>query len=228
MSRFDEISKNLALVQTRIERAMVIAARDPVGVEMIAVTKNFPVSDAEILYALGLRNFGENRDDEGALKSEQLPNDIHWHFQGQVQGKKINSISSWADCIHSLDSLAHARKFTAIADSRESAFFLQINLEPERSDRGGIAPAQAYEFLRQLAAEAGIAPVGLMTVAPIEMDPKVAFAELKSLQDRLQEPFPTLTSLSMGMSGDFEAAIIAGTTHLRIGSSILGSRVVPA
>ena len=207
---------------------MVIAGRDPVEVEMIAVTKNFPVSDAEILYALGLRNFGENRDDEGALKSAQLPKDIHWHFQGQIQGKKINSISSWADYIHSLDSLAHARKFRAIAENQELAFFLQINLEPERSDRGGIAPAQANEFLLQLLAETGISPIGLMTVAPIEMDPKIAFGELKSLKDRLQEPFPTLTALSMGMSGDFEAAIIAGATHLRIGSSILGSRVVPA
>lgn len=207
---------------------MVAAGRDPVGIEMIAVTKNFPVSDAEILYALGLRNFGENRDQEGALKSEQLPRDINWHFQGQIQSGKIKSISSWADYIHSLDSLAHARKFSAIAGSEVSAFFLQINLEPGRPDRGGIAPSQVSEFLNQLASEGGIAPLGLMTVAPIQADPAIAFAELKNLQNRLLESFPTLTSLSMGMSGDFEAAVSAGATHLRIGSSILGSRGVPA
>ena len=86
---------------------MVIAGRDPVGVEMIAVTKNFPVSDAEILYALGLRNFGENRDDEGSLKSAQLPNDIHWHFQGQIQGK--NQLHLSLGRLHPLSRLPCAR-----------------------------------------------------------------------------------------------------------------------
>lgn len=216
------------MVQDRIKRAMVAAGRDPTEVEMIAVTKNFPVSDVEILYTLGLRNFGENRDQEGALKSGQLPGDIRWHFQGQIQSGKINSISSWADCLHSLDSLSHARKFSAIAQRKVSAFFLQVNLEPGRPDRGGIAPSTVCEFLDQLASEAGIAPIGLMTVAPIQADPAIAFGELKNLQNRLRESFPTLTSLSMGMSGDFEAALGAGATHLRIGSSILGSREVPA
>lgn len=223
MSRAEEIAANLAQVQEKISRAAAASDRTLDEITLIAVTKNFPVSDAQILYDLGIRNMGENRDEEGARKSEQLPADIRWHFQGQIQSRKIKSISSWADVIHSLDSLSHAEKFAALGEGAPTEFFVQINLEPERLDRGGIAPAQIDTFLKELAEKAEIFPIGLMTVAPIDQDPLQAFTELAEMQRRVR-----LQKLSMGMSGDFEAAISAGATHIRVGSSILGSRGYPA
>ena len=223
MSRAEEIAANLAQVQEKIYRAAAASGRTLDEITLIAVTKNFPASDAQILYDLGIRNMGENRDEEGARKSEQLPADIRWHFQGQIQSRKIKSISSWADVIHSLDSLSHAEKFAALGEGAPTEFFVQINLEPERLDRGGIAPAQIDTFLKELAEKAEIFPIGLMTVAPIDQDPLQAFTELAEMQRRVR-----LQKLSMGMSGDFEAAISAGATHIRVGSSILGSRGYPA
>ena len=223
MSRAEEIAANLAQVQEKISRAAAASDRTLDEITLIAVTKNFPVSDAQILYDLGIRNMSETRDEEGARKSEQLPADIRWHFQGQIQSRKIKSISSWADVIHSLDSLSHAEKFAALGEGAPTEFFVQINLEPERHDRGGIAPTQIDTFLQELAEKAEIFPIGLMTVAPIDQDPTRVFTELSEMQRRVR-----LQKLSMGMSGDFEAAISAGATHIRIGSSILGSRGYPA
>lgn len=224
MSRREEIAENLRIVFERIDAAAAVAHRDPSEIELITVTKNFPVSDAEILYQLGLRNFGENRDQEGALKAKQLPKDVIWHFQGQVQSRKIKSIVEWASTIHSLGSRDHAEKFSSALQGERRSFFVQVNLEPERSDRGGVALSELEMFLTHILEETSLSLVGLMTVAPLDLNPQSAFNLLRVAQGRLVPSFPALTGLSMGMSGDFEAAIAAGATHLRIGSSILGSR----
>lgn len=231
MTRREEILENLSIVQARIDSACVSSNRSSKEVTLIAVSKNFPVEDARILYELGVRDFGENRDEEGALKSEFLPGDITWHFQGQIQSRKINSIAGWADCVHSLHSIDHARKFDSLLESKGSRvreFFVQVNFEPERNDRGGVARSQIVAFLEELHNQTQIRPLGLMTVAPIKGDPTKIFEELRTIQMKLVASFPTLVGLSMGMSGDFEAAIGCGATHIRIGSSILGSRVLPA
>ena len=234
MNRSDEISRNLSIVREQIEKAAVAAERNPTNVKLIVVTKNFPVSDVRALYDLGVREFGENRDQEGALKSAQLPEDVNWHFQGQIQSRKIRSISNWAAVVHSLDSLDHARKFDAMGDAgtRSEAkvkdFFVQINLEPDREDRGGVNPIDIENFLHILFSETQIAPIGLMTVAPQNMSPVGAFSQLQELRADFVGRYPSLTQLSMGMSGDFEAAISCGATHIRVGSSILGSRQLTA
>ena len=219
MTRELEIAQNLAKVRERIAKAAASSDRNLEEITLIAVTKNFPVSDAQILYELGIRDMGENRDEEGARKSEQLPADIAWHFQGQIQSRKIKSIASWADVVHSLDSLSHAEKFAALVEGKPMEFFLQINLEPEREDRGGIAPNALEEFMNQLKIKTEIVPIGVMTVAPIDQDPTRSFLKLAQLGKVAK-----VEKLSMGMSGDFEAAIAAGATHIRVGSSILGSR----
>ena len=219
MTRELEIAQNLAKVRERIAKAAASSDRNLEEITLIAVTKNFPVSDAQILYELGIRDMGENRDEEGARKSEQLPADISWHFQGQIQSRKIKSIASWADVVHSLDSLSHAEKFAALVEGKPIEFFLQINLEPEREDRGGIAPNALEEFMDQLKIKTEIVPIGVMTVAPIDQDPTRSFLKLAQLGKVAK-----VEKLSMGMSGDFEAAIAAGATHIRVGSSILGSR----
>ena len=224
MNRYEEIATNLGLVQERISNSAQLVGRQPEEITLIAVTKNFPVSDAQILYDLGVRNMGENRDQEGSLKSEQLPLDIRWHFQGQIQGRKIKSVGSWAQVVHSLDSLEHARKFDELEESRVEDFFIQINLEPGRLDRGGISVSQLPDFLTELRLTTELSLSGLMMVAPITAPAELSFNELRSAREVLVQSYPAATALSMGMSGDFEAAIVAGATHVRIGSSILGSR----
>jgi pyridoxal phosphate enzyme (YggS family) len=224
-SRDLEISENLAVVEERIAIALQQSNRRREEITLIAVTKFFPLSDLEILYGLGLRNFGENRDQEGSAKASELPSDISWHFQGQIQSKKIPSIIEWARVIHSLDSLEHGKKFnqrlSELGESRE--FFVQLNLEPERSDRGGVALAKAEDFFNSVQEFSHLTIMGLMSVPPMDLPPRAAFDDVASMAAQLG-----LGSLSLGMSNDFEDAILAGATHIRVGSSILGSRPTPA
>ncbi len=228
MTRYAEISQQLIKVQESIERVCVISGRQSSDITLVVVTKNFPVEDVQILYDLGVREFGENRDQEGALKSAQLPRDIKWHFQGKLQGRKIKSIARWASLIHSLQSIDNARKFDAFEDNESHSYFVQVNFEPDREDRGGVAEVNLEGFLADLHQQTMIRPIGLMTVAPLKCDPTSTFVRLQRLQEGLVGSFPHLVNLSMGMSGDFEAAIAAGATHIRIGSSILGSRGILA
>ena len=214
-NRREEIAVNLADVETRIRSSLSSVGRDRSEVTLIAVTKKFPVEDALILYELGIKHFGENRDQEGALKAPLLPPDSHWHFQGQIQGNKIASIASWAQTIHSLDSLDHAAKFARTENISSQEYFLQVNFESDAKHRGGIPRNEVEGFITN----SSVPISGLMVVAPLEVDPSGAFEELQGLAQQYG-----LKKLSMGMSGDFELALMAGATHIRVGSSILGSR----
>ena len=224
--RRDQISSSLHEVKDRIHMACTKAGRDPMEVTLISVTKNFPASDVQILYDLGERNFGENRDQEAREKSSALPSDAIWHFQGQIQSKKLRSIIGWADVIHSLDDINHARKMSELLIGKSIPIFVQVSLDTPggAGGRGGVEPAQLTEFLRDCATLAGVELQGLMAVAPLAEDPAEAFSRLAAIRREVAVDFPQLKQLSCGMSGDFEAAIAAGATHIRIGSSILGSR----
>jgi len=221
-TRVEEISSNLAQVNERIGIALNEANRQAESLTLIAVTKTFPTSDAAILYELGLRNFGENRDEEGARKSQELGGEIIWHFQGQVQSRKIPSIAHWARYVHSLDELSHASKFLQQPSLPE--FFIQVNLEEDRPDRGGVRTGELDRFIGDLPEEIYARAVGLMAVAPIDQEADMAFGSMAALSARVRANHPGISGLSIGMSGDFESAIIHGATHIRIGSSILGSR----
>jgi pyridoxal phosphate enzyme (YggS family) len=215
-SRAEELHSNLKDVEDRIQSAL--NGRNRESVTLIVVTKTFPTEDVQHLYNLGVRHFGENRDHEGSEKAPAIPSDAHWYFQGEVQSRKIKSISGWAKSVLSLDSLDHAKKFASYG---EREFFLQVNLQPERVDRGGVAPSEITRFI-----ESSAVPIsGLMCVPPLDRDPKEAFIEVATIHQSLQEQgFSQLKGLSIGMSADFEVAISAGATHVRVGSSILGSR----
>lgn len=217
MTRRDQLAAALAKIHREI----------PAHATLIVVTKTFPASDALLLYELGERNFGENRDSEGAEKSAALPDDAIWHFQGAIQSKKIRSIVSWADYIHSLDSLEYATKIDAAARDlgKVQRVFIQINLDLElRENRSGIAVDDLASFEAELRSLSNIAVVGVMGIAPLGEDPAPAFARLAELSSQLRKSLPGASAISAGMSGDFQIALGYGATHLRIGSSILGSR----
>ena len=223
-SRKDEISRALSKVRGKI----------PDHVTLIVVTKTFPVTDLQYLYELGERNFGENRDSEGREKAESLAKDIVWHFQGGLQSNKLRSIVSWSQYIHSLDNLDHATKISNVALSvnKEQNCFIQINLDSaptganqdSHSNRSGINVDDLPAFAQTLAELEGIKVVGVMGVGPLHHDPRPGFELLQSASHELQKILPSATFISAGMSGDFEIAIEYGATHVRIGSSILGSR----
>ena len=214
MSRLDEISANIEIVQSKI----AAVASHPVT--LIAVTKTFPVSDAQILQQLGVTDFGENRDSEGAEKSQIVVG--NWHFQGQIQSNKLKSITSWASVIHSLDDPRHFEMIEKVAPHPLS-IFLQVSLDGAHH-RGGAGVDQLYQLAEKVSASATHTLAGLMSVPPVGMDPEKAYSQLAVIRTEFMNRFPHAKSLSAGMSGDYETAISYGATHVRVGSSILGSR----
>ena len=220
-SRDAEISANLQAITARIVSAAESAGRSPAEITLIAVTKTFPVTDVKILYELGVRDFGENRDQEGSVKFSELPGDCNWHFQGQIQSNKLKSIAAWADVIHSIDDISHAKKLSSLVASKE--IFVQVSLD-NLPGRGGVNPEQLHDFLGEVTALANLNVRGLMAVAPLDEPPLEAFKRLKTLSETVIKTHPNTWEISAGMSNDFEAAISQGATHIRIGSQILGVR----
>lgn len=223
-TRSEELRENLDSIKVRINEAAQSAGRDSSEITLIAVTKTFPASDVKILYELGVRDFGENRDQEASLKSTELPDDCRWHFQGQIQSNKLKSIANWADVLHSIDDLAHARKLDSLVSSdSKKDIFVQISLD-NLPNRGGVLPKLIPEFLDEVSVFPHLNVRGLMAVAPLGEDPAVAFQRLKELSGQVVKVHPEAWEISAGMSNDFEAAISQGATHIRIGSQILGVR----
>ena len=214
MNRLEEISQNLETVRSNIAK---VAQHE---VTLIAVTKTFPTSDAQILHDLGVRDFGENRDAEGAEKSAIIP--ATWHFQGQIQSNKLKSITSWATVIHSLDDPRHFEIIEKVAP-HPLQIFLQVSLDGAHH-RGGAGLEDLYALAALVEKSANHTLAGLMSVPPLGLAPNDAFAQLSLIHTAFMEQFPEAKSLSAGMSRDYEAAISHGATHVRIGSSILGSR----
>jgi pyridoxal phosphate enzyme (YggS family) len=221
--RAEFISKSLNDVQSRIATAASAAGRNLAEITLIAVTKTYPVSDVEILRNLGQINFGENRTEEGAQKSLVVPG--IWHFQGQVQSRKLREIAAWADVIHSLDQASHIKKLDRICAEidKKVKVFIQLSLDGA-PDRGGVLEEGLPELAQAVSDSQNLQLLGLMCVPPVEYEHQAAFAEIAQIHQRFIANFSSALSLSAGMSSDFETAIAHGATHLRVGSEILGSR----
>ena len=224
MSRKDQILSNLELVKEKITSAAQAAGRAPSEITLIAVTKTFPVSDLEILYELGVRNFGENRDQEAAPKVGALPADITWHFQGGIQSNKLKSISNWASVIHSVDKFKYAQMISQFSVDKTKEIFIQVSLDTLPQSREGVDPADLMQLAEQIMSLPNLEVKGLMAVAPLDQPTEQAFVRLQQIQQKFIQLYPAASSLSSGMSGDYELAISLGATHVRIGSSILGNR----
>jgi pyridoxal phosphate enzyme (YggS family) len=217
------IEERYLSIKERVWRAGVAQGREPAAVKLVAVTKTF--TDKEILPVLdqGHRTFGENRVQEAMHKwpalRERFPA-IELHLIGPLQTNKVREAVSLFDCIETLDrpKLAAALAGEIRRQGKAPKLLMQVNtgLEPQKA---GVAPVDAEKFLQQCRGEFGLAVSGLMCIPPLEDDPLPHFEALASLRDRL-----ALTELSMGMSADFEAAIGAGATMVRVGSAIFGHR----
>ena len=224
MNRPAQIASNLKQVNENIAKAVKNAGRSIDEITLIVVTKTFPLSDLEILYELGLREFGENRDQEAVEKVDKLPNDIKWHFQGGIQSNKLKSIATWASCIHSVDQLKYAQIISDQNIPIAKPIFIQLSLDEPPESRGGVDPAKLFDLALSIEKLPGVSLQGLMAVAPLTSPVSDSFARLRAIHDQFKAVYKNATCLSAGMSGDYEMAISYGATHLRIGSSILGNR----
>ena len=170
-----EISQNLAVVERQITLAVEKSNRDRSEITLIAVTKNFPVSDVVHLYDLGLRNFGENRDQEARAKvdefkkyvsdSEKTEDQVKWHFQGQLQRNKLRSIATWADFIHSIDQEKYLLPLQqlSIELKKPISLLLQLSLDlPIRPDRGGVPPEELIGLGEKIKDHSGLVLQGLI------------------------------------------------------------------
>jgi PLP dependent protein len=224
--RREELAANLAEVRQRIEAACAAAGRDPAGVSLIAVTKTWPASDVRLLSELGISDVGENRDAEAAPKAAacaDLP--LTWHFIGQLQTNKCPSVVRYASVVHSVDRprLIRALGSAARRAERSISCLIEVSLDGDPA-RGGAPMAEVPALAEALAREPGLVLAGVMAVAPLSMDPGKAFARLLDSAAEVRAVRPAATMISAGMSGDLEAAVAAGATHLRIGTALLGGR----
>ncbi|HEY1156775.1 MAG TPA: YggS family pyridoxal phosphate-dependent enzyme [Arthrobacter sp.] len=235
-TRTAELAQRLAAVRSRIAKAADSAGRSDRLPALIVVTKFHPAEDIRRLAALGIRDVGENRDQEAAAKALELADlALTWHFVGQLQTKKAKSVARYASAVHSVDrtqlvdALAKAVRNEMDSSGRAPLdCFIQVNLEDQTDDagtqRGGAAPADVPVLAERIAAAEGLNLAGVMAVAPLGAPPEPPFEKLAGISARLVGDYPAATAISAGMSQDLEAAIKFGATHLRIGSDILGSR----
>ena len=226
--RLAGIKDNLETLQSRIDNACQEAKRNSTEITLIAVTKTYPADDVDLLKQLGIDDVGENRDQEAALKRTQVQADFNWHFIGQLQSNKAKSVVSYAHLIHSVDrsSLAKEIQKSAQGVDKKQAVLIQLDLDQSGPDptRGGLWPTELMALAQQITDSSHLELKGLMSVAPLEENPEVAFARLAVIRADFLKTYPQATILSAGMSDDLEAAILHGATHLRIGSALLGER----
>jgi pyridoxal phosphate enzyme (YggS family) len=225
----DQIRRNLEKVKRRLDDAARRAGRDPADIQLVAVTKTVGLERLKEAVATGLTLFGENYVQEAKTKIASLGPGLTWHFIGHLQSNKAKAAVELFDLIHSVDrlSLAQALEQAAARRDKLQKILLQVNLAGEAS-KSGTAPEHAQDLLREISKMPHLRVLGLMTMPPWFDDPERVrpyFRALRELRDRLRGlHLADLPELSMGMTGDFEAAISEGATLVRIGTAIFGQR----
>ena len=223
-----ELAANLAAVQGRIAAACAASGRATAEVQLIAVTKTFPVPDIMILHELGVDDVGENKDQEAAPKAAACAAAglaLRWHFVGQLQVNKAASVASYAYMVHSVDRLrlVEALGRRAVAAGRQLRCLVQVSLDGE-AGRGGAEPGQVSGLADAIAARDGLELAGVMAVAPLGQPARPAYARLREIAETVRAAHPAAQVISAGMSGDLGEAIAEGATHVRIGTALLGGR----
>ena len=216
-------AERLKAVAESIARTAREEGRDPASVTLIAVSKTFTADAIEPALTAGQRVFGENRVQEARTKwlalKERYP-DVELHLIGPLQSNKAHDAVMLFDVIHSLDrpSLAEALKREIDKTARRPRLFVQVNTG-EEAQKSGVTPGEADAFIAQCLDVWNLPVVGLMCIPPADEPPSPHFALLAKIAAR-----NGLSGLSMGMSADFEQAVMLGATHVRVGSAIFGAR----
>ena len=227
--RRDELARGLESVQQRIASACAAAGRSADDVTLVVVTKFFPASDVRLLHGLGVREVAENRHQEAVAKRQECADlDLTWHFVGGLQSNKAAAVGGWADVVHSVDRAKLLTGLSRAAHERARVIdvLLQVSLDPPGTGdgRSGVAPESVAALAEAVQEAEGLTLRGVMGVAPLGGDPVEAFALLGRVAGDVRAVEPAATWVSAGMSGDLEAAVEAGATHVRVGSAVLGNR----
>jgi len=226
------IAARLNALQARIRSAEAAAGRTAGEVRLVAVGKTFPATALQEAIAAGVSDIGENYIQEAREKFEALQGtQVSWHFIGHLQTNKVNHAVRMFDLIHTVDSYRLALELDRSARkiNKVQAVLVQVNVAGEES-KSGVAPEEALPLIRRAAALENIAVQGLMTLPPYFNAPEKVrpfFAALRRLREEIAaERVATIAmqELSMGMTGDFEAAVAEGATLVRIGTALFGER----
>lgn len=225
------IAERLTKVKEEIRAAALEAGRNPDGVRLVAVSKTRPAMDVVAAFKAGQVIFGENYVQELRSKAMEITEAVEWHFIGHLQSNKVRQIAGLVSMIHSVDRLSLAQEISRQWGrlSRSCDVLVQVNIAGEVT-KSGTTTEEALQLVREIAQLPAVRIRGLMTMPPFFDDPEAArpfFAGLRHLADLIEAegiPGVEMGELSMGMSGDFEAAIREGATLVRIGSAIFGER----
>lgn len=223
------IKENFSTLFRKIEAVTQQARRKRQEISCIAVSKGRSPDEIREAYEAGCRDFGENRIPEALQKMQICPSDIRWHFLGHLQRNKVSKAIGRFVLIHSIDTPELAEKVSEMSLQKgiRTSILLEANTSQE-STKSGLSPEEWDKVFLQLLDLQGIEILGLMTMAPLTEDKGLirhTFSELRNLRDHLQQRAQTradLSTLSMGMSQDYEIAIQEGATLLRIGSALFG------
>jgi len=225
------IAENLKSIRQRISDAALRAGRDPAAVRLVAVSKTKPAAAIAAARECGQVIFGENYVQELVTKSAELPDGISWHFIGNLQSNKVRQIAGLVDMIHSVDRISLAQEIDRQwgALDRSCDILIQVNISSEAT-KGGTSCAELLHLVTEVARLPHLRIKGLMTMPPFFDDPEAARPYFRALRDLAREVEAAgiagveMNELSMGMSGDFEAAIAEGATLVRVGSALFGER----
>lgn len=225
------ITQAIEQVQQRIIAAAIAANRDPIEITLLAISKTRPVEDIKDAIATGLLDFGENYLQDALPKISSLADEypeLRWHFIGAIQSNKTREIASQFDWVHTLERLKIAQR---LSHQRPPGLTplqvcIQVNISDEAS-KAGIPADQVLALAREISPLPGLTLRGLMAIPAATTDitmQRLAFAKLRELYEQLNQQGFGLDTLSMGMSNDLEAAIAEGSTLVRIGTAIFGTR----
>lgn len=225
------IAENLAQVKERIANAAIRSDRSPESVKLVGVTKTVDVERIQAAVSAGLQILGENYVQEARDKIEQVGEQAKWHFVGRLQTNKAKYAVKLFDLIQTVDSMKLAVELNRRAHplGRVIPILIQLNLAGEET-KGGVDHAESLSLVRQISELPHLQVRGLMTMPPFFNDPERArpyFRQLRKLSQKIAAagvPGVEMTEISMGMSGDFEAAIEEGATLVRVGTAIFGER----
>ena len=226
---FEYIPRQLQEIKLRISQAAEKSGRKPGEIQLVAVSKTFPVAAIQAAYDAGQRVFGENRVQELASKAAGLPADIQWHLIGHLQSNKAADAVELSKVIEAVDSEKLLRRLDRLAGEKGGMqeVLLEINISGEKSKFGATAEA-AYRLTGSAVNSANLKLCGLMTMAPwgaADKELHKVFSALRELRNNIEKEFSIfLPELSMGMSSDYEIAIAEGATMVRIGTAIFGKR----
>lgn len=221
-----KIQENLLAINRRIEKAAVKSGRTRNDIILLGVSKTVDVPTAKIAYELGIRDFGENRVQEFAIKSQEIP-EARWHMIGRLQTNKVKEIVGKTYLIHSMDRWRLAEELNKRAKNLgvEVPILLELNISGEEQ-KAGIKADEIETFLDSMGQLENVKTYGFMTMAPLCQNPentRPVFRELNNIFMKLKSKKYTnvdLKYLSMGMSGDFEIAIEEGSNMVRIGTAL--------